>query len=285
MKNPLIRLREMHDYVGVSERTVAEYLLDHPNVVLDHNIREIAALIYVSPSTIVRLCKHLGFEGYREFRQALIYELALYQNNNKSAKTDIEQGDSMESIVEKITYRNIASLEETLNLVDVEKLKKCVELICNQRNVLIFGIGASLCVAKDAYLKFLRVNKPCFVVEDVHSQFVLAQNSTPQDVGIIISYSGETKEMAKCLEYMKLNQTPTIAITRFAKSTIASMATHVLYTSAKEALFRSGASSSRMSQLNMIDILFTGYATANYEECISRVNKTHIKKPNILSED
>lgn len=278
MKNPLIRLREMHNYVGNAERIVAEYLMENPNSVLECNIRELADKIYVSPATVVRLCKHLGFEGYRDFRQAVIYELALYQNNERIDKNDIESDDDIESIVEKVTYKNIKSLEETLNLIDVEKVQKCVELLCSCNNVFIFGMGASLCVAKDAYLKFLRVNKPCFVVEDWHSQYVMSQNTTSKDVGIFISYSGETKEMVQCLERVKSNNTPSILITRFAPSTMASMATHVLYTSANESLFRSGASSSRITQLNIIDILYTAYATANYEQCVSRLNLTHIEK-------
>ena len=280
MKNPLIRLREMHDYVGNAERIVAEHFLADPNMILEYNIRELASRIYVSPSTIVRLCKHLGFDGYREFRQAVIYELALYQSSNKKEGTDIEPGDKVESIIEKVTYKNITSLEETLNLLDGEKFQKCVQLISSCRNLLLFGIGASLCVAKDAYLKFVRVNKPCYVNEDWHSQLILAQNTTPEDLGIIISYSGETVEMVKCLEQLKANGTPSIAITRFAPSTIASMATHVLYTSANESLFRSGASASRIAQLNMIDMLYTVYATENYEACMSRLQKTHIEKPN-----
>ena len=91
MKNPLIRLREMRDFVGNAERIVAEYLLDNPNSVLECNIRELAEKIYVSPATIVRLCKHLGFEGYREFRQAVVYDLALYQNNERIDKNDIDE--------------------------------------------------------------------------------------------------------------------------------------------------------------------------------------------------
>lgn len=94
MKNPMIRLREMHDFTGNSERIVAEYLLENPSVVLESNIRQLAARIYVSPATIVRLCKRLGFEGYRDFRQSLIYELALYQNNERIDKNDIEREDS-----------------------------------------------------------------------------------------------------------------------------------------------------------------------------------------------
>ncbi len=278
MKNPIIRLREMHDFVGNSERIVVEYLLENPSVVLENSIHELAEKIYVSPATIVRLCKRLGFDGYREFRQSLIYELALYQNNERIDKNDIERDDSVESIVDKVTYKNIISLEETRNLIDVEKVKKCVGLLCSCNNILIFGMGASLCVAKDAYLKFLRVNKSCFVVEDWHSQYIQAQNSTTKDIGIFISYSGETAEMIKCLQQINANNTPSILITRFASSTMASLATHVLYTSANESLFRSGATSSRIAQLNMIDILYTAYATANYDQCVSRLNITHIEK-------
>lgn len=281
MKNPLIRLREMNDYVGNAERIVAEKFLSNPTMILENNIRELAARIYVSPSTIVRLCKHLGFDGYRDFRQAVIYELALYQSSNKIEGTDIEPGDKIESIVEKVTYKNISSLETTLNLLDIEKFKESVRLISSSKNLLLFGIGASLCVAKDAYLKFSRVNKPCYVNEDWHSQLIMAQNTTSEDVGIVISYSGETVEMVKCLEQLCANGTPSIAITRFAPSTIASMATHVLYTSASESLFRSGASASRIAQLNMIDLLYTVYATENYDECMARLQKTHIEKPNI----
>lgn len=280
MKNPLIRLREMHDFVGNAERIVAEYLMNNPNSVLEYNIRDLAEKIYVSPATIVRLCKHLGFDGYREFRQAVVYDLALYQNNERIDKNDIGKEDNIESIVEKITYKNIMSLEETLNLVDIEKVQNCVELLCSCNNIFIFGMGASLCVAKDAYLKFLRVNKPCFVAEDWHSQYVMSQNTAPGDVGIFISYSGETKEMVRCLERVAANNTPSILITRFAPSTMSNMATNVLFTSANESLFRSSATSSRIAQLNIIDILYTAYATANYEKCISRLNITHIEKPN-----
>lgn len=280
MKNPLIRLREIHEYIGNAERIVAEYLLKNPNEAMECNIRELAAKIYVSPSTIVRLCKRLGFDGYREFRQSVIYELALFQSENKMDGTDIGEDDSLESITKKVTYKNILSLEETLNMLDEEKFAKCVELICSARNIVIFGIGASQCVAKDAYLKFLRVNKPCYVNEDWHAQLILAQNTTPEDLGIIISYSGETVEMVQCLEQLRQNDTPSIAITRFAPSTIASMATHVIYTSASESVFRSGAISSRIAQLNMIDMLYTAYATLNYNECMTRLHKTHIGKPN-----
>lgn len=37
-----------------------------------------------------------------------------------------------------------------------DTLQKCVDLVRSCKTVLLFGMGASLCAAKDAYLKFLR---------------------------------------------------------------------------------------------------------------------------------
>ena len=197
-RNPLIRMREMYDSLSNSEKTVAKYILEDPSLVMQHNIRELAARLYVSPATVVRLSQTLGFKGYREFKQAMVYGLAQYENNGKEHLSDIGRQDTIQEIAEKITYQNTKSLEETLSFLDVEVIQKCVEHLCQCRQVLLFGMGASLCVAKDASLKFLRVNKSCFVMDDWHSQYLLAQNSTSEDFAIIFSYSGETSEMIKC---------------------------------------------------------------------------------------
>lgn len=54
-RNPLIRMREMYDSLSNSEKTVAKYILEDPSLVMQYNIRELAARLYVSPATVVRL--------------------------------------------------------------------------------------------------------------------------------------------------------------------------------------------------------------------------------------
>ncbi len=277
-KNPLLCMREMFESLSSSEKNIAKGLLDDPTLVVQYNIRELAARLYVSPATVVRLSKSLGFNGYREFKQAVVYELARYESNGKENLGDISKEDSIQEIAEKITHQNMQSLEETLELLDVDIVEQCVEHLCRCRHVLLFGMGASLCVAKDASLKFLRVNKSCFVMDDLHSQYLLAENSTKEDFAIIFSYSGETEEMIECARRLKLNGTPTLGITRYAQSTLATQIDYALYISAKEALFRRGAGSSRIAQLNMVDILYTAYVNRNYEEVLTRLNKTYIEK-------
>ena len=181
--------------------------------------------------------------------------------------------------MEKVTHKNIQSLLDTQRLLLLDELKQCVELIANARTVLLFGIGSSLCVAKDTYLKFLRLDKPCVVNEDSHSQLLQARNATAQDVGIVFSYSGQTMEMIQCIKEMKAGGAPVIAVTRYYPSEVAQLADHVLYVAANESLFRNGAMSSRLSQLNVMDILYTAYASRNHEDTMRRLTKTHIYKP------
>ena len=279
MSNALLRLREITDTLPGTEREVARIVLEDPRLVVDMSIHALAKRTFSSPSTIVRLCHHTGYDGYREFRKAVTYELAQREQTRKFEQKEIARSDSMEEIIDKITYLNMVTLEESRQLLDVSVLRRCVGLLSRAKTIYLFGMGASLCAAKDAYLKFLRLNKMAMINEDWHSQLLQARNATPEDVALVISYSGATVEIIECMKELKANGTPTIAITRCVQSPVSELAEEVLYTAANESLFRSGAMSSRMSQLNIVDILYTALANESYEESMNQLARTHIRKP------
>ena len=282
MKSALLRLREARDSLSATERSVADYLLAHPEEAMELSIHEMAERTFSSPSTMIRMCHRIGFDGYKEFRRAVTYEMAVRKQSEEEERKEIARSDGIEDIIEKITYKNIMSLEDTKNLLDADTLRQCVDLIRTCRTVLLFGMGASLCAARDAYLKFLRLNKPCIVNDDWHSQFLQARNATKDDLGIVISYSGETVEMVECMKAMRENHTPIIAITRCVSSPVSDLADYKLYTTANESTFRSGAMSSRIAQLNLIDILYTAFANSEYEYCLEQLSRTHIRKPSSM---
>lgn len=278
MSSALLRLRECSQRFSSTERGVAERILSDPQLVVDLSIHELAQKTFSSPSTIVRMCSHTGFSGYKEFRRAVTFELARREQTRRNEQKDIQRSDSLEQIIDKITYANILSLGETRDLMDVSILRAGAEVLRRARVIYLFGLGASLCAAKDAYLKFLRLNKLCVINEDWHSQLVQSCNATDQDAALVFSYSGVTTEVIECMRNLKKNGTPIIAITRCVSSPVSDLADYRLYTAANESLFRSGAMSSRMSQLNVVDILFTTLANADYERSLSQLSRTHIEK-------
>jgi DNA-binding MurR/RpiR family transcriptional regulator len=194
------------------------------------------------------------------------------------SQEEIRKGDSMEEIIRKITWQNIQSLQETQRLMDPQVLRKCAEQMQKAQRILLFGLGASLVTARDAYLKLLRINKTCVISEDWHLQLVYARCSTPKDLAIIISYSGYTSEMITCAKALKDNKTPILAITRPVKSPLSDLADLKLYTTSSESLFRSAAIASRISSLDIIDILYTAYANMDYDYSLRQLRKTHIDR-------
>lgn len=279
MKSVLVRLREYQTQMTAAESEVVQYLLRCPEEAMELSVHELAERSFSSSATIVRMCRRLGFDGYKELRRSLQYELAVRKRSEKERRDEISREDSLEEMVDKITYKNIVSLEETKNLVDIPVLQQCVDLLCSARVIYLFGIGSSLCVARDAYLKFLRLGKPCVLNDDWHSQLLQARNMSAGDVGLFISYSGQTVEMIECARNLKENGAKMIAITRFATSELAEFSDYNLYVAAHESLFRNGAMSSRISQLNMIDILYTAFANTDFEQSMKRFCITHIQKP------
>ena len=279
MKSALLQLRESRELMSATERSVADYLLAHKDEVMNLSIHQLAGNAFVSPSTVIRMCQRIGCAGYKEFRQAVTCEMAARRLDQEQEQKEIARFDTLEEIVDKVTYRNYRSLEDTRNLIDIGTLRECVDLLQSARMVLLFGMGASLCAARDLNLKLIRLNKPCMVNDDWHVQMLQAKNATKEDLAIVVSYSGETVEVIECMKALRESGTPIIAITRRMDSPVTKLSDYRLYTSDSEATFRSGAMASRISQLNIIDILFVAYANTEYDYCVDQLSKTHFHKP------
>ena len=135
MKSALLRLREARDSLSATERSIADYLLSHPEEAMELSIHEMAERTFSSPSTMIRMCHRIGFDGYKEFRRAVTYEMAVRKQSEEAERKEIAHSDSIEDIVEKITYKNIMSLEDTKNLLDADTLRQCVELQIGRAHV------------------------------------------------------------------------------------------------------------------------------------------------------
>lgn len=273
-----LKLKEYVKKATPTETTIIHYILENSEKITEMTIYELAEKTYASPSTIVRLCKNNGYKGYKDFLKNLIHEEAIRSNYKDKQLSELTPTDEMDEIINKVTHRNILALEETAELIDREIIKKSVDELFACERIIIFGIGASHIVAKDAHLKFTRINKMAHISEDSHTQLLMAKNMSERDVALVISYSGQTGEMITCAEIAKKNGGRIISITKTESSPINRLADYALYVPSNELSFRSGAMSSRIAQLNMIDILFTGYINKIYEESIEILKKTQIKK-------
>ena len=271
----LIKLRDYRNLSG-AENQVREYILKYPKKVLEYTVYELAKESFTSPATVVRLCKKIDIKGFARLKVLLAEETKYFQDMklNLLDTTTIEKNDSPHAIIEKITNIAVKTIEETRVLVNEKQFMQVARLLQKAVIVDFYGVGASSPVAIDAQYKFMRIGKNVITYQLYDRQYVQAVNSDASHVGIIISYSGETKEMLKIAGILQKNGTP---VTSSGENSLNRIADYNLFVTAKETVFRSGAMASRTAQLYIIDILYALYCSLDYDESIKKIQQTRIE--------
>ena len=274
----LIKLRDYRN-LSAAENQVREYILKYPKKVLEYTVYELAKESFTSPATVVRLCKKIDIKGFARLKVLLAEETKYFQDMklNLLATTTIEKNDSPHAIIEKITNIAVKTIEETRVLVNEKQFMQVARLLQKAVIVDFYGVGASSPVAIDAQYKFMRIGKNVITYQLYDRQYVQAVNSDASHVGIIISYSGETKEMLKIAGILQKNGTPVVAVTSSGENSLNRIADYNLFVTAKETVFRSGAMASRTAQLYIIDILYALYCSLDYDESIKKIQQTRIE--------
>ena len=255
-----------------SEKKIANFILNNPHKAVSLTVVELGDASETSSSAVIRLCKSLGLRGYQELKMRVIGDINFH---NDTSYTDIKKNDTIKSLIQSIRNNAVKSIDETMHILDEEIIATCVNLMKKADAIVFYGTGASFIAAKDAQQKFLRINKVSYAFEDTHLTATMIANLKPNDLVIGISASGETKETIKLIDLASSKNINTIAITKYGKSTLGKIAKINLCTpSSIETPFRSAATSSRMSQLYIIDVLFMCFATSSYDTTMEYLENT-----------
>lgn len=275
-KNILIMIEGLKDSLTPVGKKLAEYVLKNAKSVPSMSIKELAIKSETSDAAVMRFCKSLGFSSYRELIIALSLSTGKsdYNSSVLSHYVDVCSGDSIHDVIRNISYSNQKSINDTMNTLDEIEVEKAVDLIEKADKLIFCGIGASGLVCMDAQQKFLRINRYCLAIADSHMQITEASLLNDKDVAVLVSASGETEEILDTLRQLKENNVPVIAITRYSKSRLAEKADILLSISTPEQVIRSGAMGSRIAMLNVIDILYAGILSRNFDSFVFSLEKT-----------
>jgi len=182
---------------------------------------------------------------------------------------------STTNIIKGVKISIDSIMNQTIGVLREEELEKAIEVLNKANNIYIFSVGVSGLVGMDFYYKLSRINKRCIAHNDTHLQLTSSALMEKGDVAVAISYSGETKEVLKCVENAKMEGVKVISITKASiDNTLADLSDIVLRVPFVEKSLREGAMSSRISQLAIIDMLFLGMARTNLKEVEDKLRIT-----------
>ncbi|MVP02371.1 MurR/RpiR family transcriptional regulator [Paenibacillus lutrae] len=271
MNGGLVRLREVYNTLNPSEHKIATFILQNPDEMIHLSVAELATRSGASQAAIIRLCKTLEIKSYQDLKLKVAGDL---RGAETTGYQEIRPNDTISSIIQSVSNNNIQSIRDTLKILDEEAVERSVTALTNAKRIYFFGLGASNLIAMDAQQKFMRINKTSFSFADPHVQLTSAVTLTPEDAAVCISYSGETDEVIRSASIAKKNGCTTISLTRYGNTSLSSIVDIALFNSSTENEIRSGAMASRITQLNVIDILYLSVASRNYEQSVKYLEQT-----------
>jgi DNA-binding MurR/RpiR family transcriptional regulator len=254
-----------------SEKKIVEFIEKNQEEIIHLSITEVAERSETSESSVVRLCKRLGYKGFQDLKIHLAKEVIAPE---KQINEVIEKGDTVVQIKKKVFQSNIQALYDSIEVCSDEQIQKAVDAIANARLIEFYGTGGSGTVALDAQHKLLKLGVKSFASIDSTLQAMSASVLTEEDVVIGISHTGSNMEVLHALKLAKDVGATIICITNLSKSPITKISDIVLQTASKETLFRTDAISSRIAQLTIIDILVAAVANQQYELYFNNLQRT-----------
>lgn len=271
----LLKLRE-YKQLPNSENEVRVYILKNSNEVIKMSIQELASKSFTSPPTIMRLCKRLGLKGFSDLKIEIASELKTFEtmNINILDNATFKKTDTVKDIVNKITDITVKSIEETSLLADEKVLYEVAKGIMKADVIDFYGVGASNNIAFDAAFKFMRIGKIVGCLSLIDRQKIQAINSNKNHFAVLISYSGETKEILEIAYILQNNNVPSVSITSRTENKLMNKTLYNLFVTSKESNLRNGAIASRTSTLYMVDLLYTTCISLDFDNSFEMLKKT-----------
>lgn len=268
MNKTLLAINAKLEKMSKSEKKIAAYLTDDPSGILALSITELAEKCSCSEATVSRFSRRLGFTGYQGLKIALAQE-----SGSENVKTDISGAENPADIYKSITNNIYLTLEKTGNILDFDLLRSVAEKILHSEKTVIFGLGNSAPVALDISHKLVRAGINATAYSDNHMQAIVASHLTENDVIILISHSGSSKDIVDSAKTSKAHNAYTVAVTGALKSPLSKACDAVFCTSSDETSRNILALNSRIAQLAIFDTIYY-YLVNNNESLVDAIHET-----------
>ncbi|WP_243142886.1 MurR/RpiR family transcriptional regulator [Lactonifactor sp. BIOML-A7] len=223
-------IKQKYGEIFAAEKKVADFVLQNPQKTVDSNVSEIAKQSGVSDATVVRMCHHIGYTGYYQFRITLARDLG------KKQYEDIVIPKSIGAI-EKLFHDYAENMIAIGRRMDAEIMWNCVNLLkkCNVAHIIAIGNTCSM----SQYMGFRLGRLGIRSTYGSSAEFFMnhVNLADQDDIVIAISKSGTSKLVILGMELAKEKGIKMIAITDYAESPVSELADYVLLSSGEDKPF------------------------------------------------
>lgn len=265
-------IKAKYEEIFAAEKKVADFVMQNPQKTVDSNVSELAKQSGVSDATIVRMCHHIGYTGYYQFRITLARDLGKKQYKRiESSESNGAVGKFFQDYAE-----NMIALGKR---IDPVTMWNCVKLLKTCNEVHIIALGNTCVLAQYMGFRLGRIGVKSSYGMSAEYYMNHVNLAEPEDIILAISKSGTSKPVLLGVELAKDKGLKCIAITAHEQSPLSEISDYVLLAQDKDQPFDDYMDYAQTNMMAAIDALLTFVTNEEW------IKKKQADKPEtILSE-
>lgn len=279
--NLFATIRSRYNTLSKNQKNIADFILNNKSLTVRLTINELSQKCNVSEPTVIRFINKLDYSSYSTFRLDMAGELSKETNTSspngikmEDGYQNIEANDSIEAVKQKVVYSVGCAVNDLNNIINKDDLLKAVNLIYDSNSILFYGAGGSSVIALDAYHKFMRIGKKVSYDMSSHFSLIKIGHLEPNDVVVLISHTGESRELLECAERAKEIGCKIIGITSYLNSNLAKISDVALFSSTYDLEYYTDAMVSRLIQLVILDMIYISVSLKMGEQSKVMIEKS-----------
>ena len=259
-----------------TEKQLAVYIVNNSLEVVHMNQNELAEAAFVSPAAISRFCRKMNCGNYSDFKVMLARDIESTKgkviDNNYPFAADAD----IKTIAESICSANEYALKSCYDKLDEKKITRIVDDIIRTKGIDIYAIGASAACCLPFCESMVRINIPTYVHSNMTDQLIY--NSFGNGFyKIIVSHSGKVEQLVDIADMLNAEKVPFLFISanRFSPITTKCSLAYIVETDEELSISgKIGMFSSQAVFSYLLNIIFCGVFSRNYDENLQKLEKT-----------
>ncbi len=233
-------------------------LLSDPLFVGTSTTAQVAARAGVSPPSVVRAARAIGFNGFTELK----LEIARARGTTEffAPSGALAEDASTATVVEASVRTGMDALTALGGALDPAALDAAVSAVHSSGQVVVVGAGTSAAVAADAVFRLRALGARAAGIPDHESAMIATRLLGPHDVVIAISSTGRTSTTLSVADAAASAGATLIAITNQRDTPLAVLADIALVVGGTPLPMQMAAAGSRLAHLVVIDALAAALA-------------------------
>ncbi len=141
------KVNEKYNDMTHAQKTVANYVGEHPDDIAFCTLETLAAKINVSTTTVIRFARAMGYSGFSDMQDEVKREMQIKSTLPERLDDLISNRGGEDLTLQSCFATDMDNLNQTLSGLDPQELRKAVDMISGANRIYILGMRSSFSLA------------------------------------------------------------------------------------------------------------------------------------------